>query len=196
MGHLDGLAQACAAMAGKPASIFPLRVTQLWAVGDILGPVAELEIIEVALAVDLPAADVAWLTEPRGAQHWGNANRLPQNPIRPYWRSAHAPVWNHRIVRPTLIWDNTGGVRQEVLEAVLDGAGDGLREPAPSPDELRERLADELVISRAELAYRTDEYEQRRWKPGKFEPVADALWRASNGYLDILAAVPAADQPS
>ena len=34
--HLEELAQACAAMASSPVTIFPLRVTQLWAYGDVL----------------------------------------------------------------------------------------------------------------------------------------------------------------
>ena len=38
----------------------------------------------------------------------------------------------------------------------------------------------------AELRSGTLEYDNRRWKPGKLEPVADALWRASDGYLDVL----------
>ena len=33
-------------------------------------------------------------------------------------------------------------------------------------------------------------YEKRRWSPGKLEPVADALWRASEGYLDVINALP------
>jgi hypothetical protein len=179
-------------MLSRPASIFPLRVTRLWALGDLLGPPQELEVVELALCVDRPPAEVAWRTEPHGAQHWGNANRLPQNPIVPYWRSAHAPVWNHVIVRPVLVWDDVEGVREEVLDALRDGAAEAYRGPAPSAEELHGRLADELAISLAELTRRTEEYQQRRWKPGKFEPVADALWRASDGYLDVLAAAQAA----
>ena len=35
-----------------------LRVVQLWAVGDILGTVRDVETVTVALAVDLPVGDV------------------------------------------------------------------------------------------------------------------------------------------
>jgi hypothetical protein len=31
--------------------------------------------------------------------------RLNKNPVHAYWRSAHAPVWNHEVVRPVLLWD-------------------------------------------------------------------------------------------
>ena len=48
--HVDTLAGACADMATRPATIFPLRVTQLWVAGDILGTPTELETVTVVLA--------------------------------------------------------------------------------------------------------------------------------------------------
>jgi hypothetical protein len=173
-------------MSGTPS--FSLTVTQLWAVGDILGPQRDLDWVTVAICVDLPPDDVAWWTEPKGAQHWENAARLAKNPILAWWRSAHAPVWNHRIVRPALVWD-ADGVREDVLSALRDGRAESVRTDAPSEAELAARLQDELALSRKALAAATAEYDQRRWGPGKLEPYADALWRASDGYLDVLAAV-------
>jgi hypothetical protein len=187
--HVESLSQACAEMAARPSSIFPLRVTQVWAVGDILGVPRELDAVRVALCVDLPAEDVAWWSEPPGAQHWANATRLTKNPILPWWRSAHAPVWNHRIERPVLVWDDTDGVREDALAALRDGRGETVRPPAPAEDLLRARLREELAISLRSLRARNQAYEERRWSPGKLEPVADALWRASDGYLDVLDAV-------
>ena len=100
-------------------------------------------------------------------------------------------VWNHRIVRPALVWDNTEGVRAEVLDALRAGRGESVGSPAPSPDELTARLRDELAVSHAALREATAEYERRRWSPGRLEPVADQLWRTSDGYLDVLEAVSA-----
>jgi hypothetical protein len=174
-------------MANRPPSIFPLRVTQLWVAGEILEQPTDLEIVTVALGVDLPADAVAWLTEPPGAQHWGNANRLPQLPLRVRWRSAHAPVWNHRLVRPALVWD-AEGVREEVLAVLRDGTGEQVRTAAPPPDEVADRLAAEHAISLATLDRRSREYGDRRWQPGKLERLADPLWHATEGYLDILEA--------
>ncbi|MGC9669890.1 DUF7711 family protein [Planosporangium sp. 12N6] len=187
--HVESLARACADMATRPSSIFPIRVTQLWAVGDVLGPPRDLEAVTVALSVDLPVDEVPWWTEPHGAQHWASATRLTKNPIVAWWRSAHAPVWNHRIDRPVLVWDGTDGVREEALVALAEGRGEALRPAAVDPDLLRERLRDELAVSRRALRARTQTYEQRRWSPGKLEPVADALWQVSSGYLDVLDAV-------
>jgi hypothetical protein len=176
-------------MATRPASIFPLRVTQMWAVGDILGPAQDLDVVTVALCIALPVEEVPWWSEPPGAQHWANATRLAKNPIVPWWRSAHGPVWNHRIDRPALIWDDADGIREDTLAAVREGRGETVRMAAPTPDELRTRLQDELTVSLQALRACTQEYEDRRWRPGRLEPSADALWRASDGYLDVYDAV-------
>jgi hypothetical protein len=58
---------------------------------------------------------------------------------------------------------------------------------APSEDQLRVRLDDELSVSRSAHRSTTDAYEARRWSPGRLEPIADDLWRASDGYLDVSA---------
>ena len=183
--HVDNLARGCERMSSLPPDIFPLRVTQLWAVADILEDPANMEFVTVALCVDLPAEKVAWWTEPIGSQHWANANRLNKNPVLAWWRSALVPVWNHRIVRPALVWDESG-VREDTLSALRDGLGETVRSPAPTEDEFRARLRDELTISRDTLRACTEMYEKRRWSPGKLAPAADALWRASAGYLDVL----------
>jgi hypothetical protein len=187
--HLEALAQTCAEMTTRPRSIFPLRVTELWAAGDILGAARDLERVTVALVVDLPVDDVPWLGEPTGSQHWASATRLAKNPVVPRWRSASAPVWNHRIDRPALLWDERDGIAEATLAALLDGRGDDVRLPAPTEDERRARLDDELAVSLRALRARTADYEDRRWRPGKLEPVADALWLANEGYLDMLDAV-------
>jgi hypothetical protein len=187
--HVESLAKSCADLAATPSSIFACRVTQLWAVGDILGTPGDLEHVTVALCVDLPVDEVPWWSEPPGSQHWANATRLAKNPILAWWRSVHAPVWNHRIDRPALVWDEAAGVREDTLAALRDGRGESIRSAAvPGPD-LRARLDDELAVSERALQSWTEAYEERRWKPGKLEPVADALWRASDGYLDVLSAV-------
>ncbi|WP_436497746.1 DUF7711 family protein [Actinokineospora sp. HUAS TT18] len=186
--HLRTTAETCADMATRPQSIFPLRVDQLWAAGEILTPADEIDTVTVALVVDLPADDVAWLTEPHGSQHWANAARLQTAPVTIRWRSAAAPIWNHALDRPVLIWTVTDGIHEEALAAIADDS-DSVRLPLPSPDLLAERLADELAVSLRALQRCTDTYTERRWRPGKLEPTADALWHASEGYLDLLNAV-------
>jgi hypothetical protein len=186
--HLEELANACADMALLPTSVFPLHVTQLWAYGDVLTSRDDLDWLRVVLAVDLPVDEVAWFCPPAGAEHWSNATRLSKNPVVATWRSTRAPLWNHRIRGPLLIWDEPDGIRTDALSALRDGTAEGLRQPEPTQHQMHSRLETELAVSLRALESATTAYEQRRFSPGKIGPVADALWRASQGYLDVLGA--------
>ena len=53
-------------MIDMPSEIYRIRVRQLWTFGEMVEPEHDLEWIPVALAVDLPVDEVAWLTEPSG----------------------------------------------------------------------------------------------------------------------------------
>jgi len=187
--HLEELAGACADMSGRPATIFPLRVTGLWTFGEVLTSQDDIESLPVVLAVDRPVDDVAWLCLPAGAEHWSHATRLSQNPIVAIWRSTQAPLWNHRIRRPLLIWDEAAGLAAHALSALRDGTAGTLRLPEPTHEEMARRLEAERAVSLRALQVATAAYEQRRFSPGKLEPVADALWRAGAGYLDVRQAV-------
>jgi hypothetical protein len=191
--HLEKLADTCAEMAGRPATVFPLRVTQLWAYGDmltndIMTNKDDLDSLQVALVVDLPIDEVAWLCHPAGVEHWSHATGLSKRPIVAMWRSARAPLWNHYIRRPLLIWDESSGIATEALSALHDGTAEALRLPEPTQDEMRSRLEAELAVSLRTLESTAASYEQRRFSPGRLENVADALWHATQGYLDVLRA--------
>ncbi|WHT21688.1 hypothetical protein N8J89_11660 [Crossiella sp. CA-258035] len=186
--HLETLAQTCAGLAANPNPISPLRVRALWAAGEILEPGAEPEMITVALSVDLPPAEVPWRGEPTGAQHWANLTRLSRNPFIPLWRSAQAPVWNHHIVRPVPVWSAEEGIATDALTALAEGDLEPFRAEAPSTVDYQARLVEELALCHAALRAATENYEARRWAPGKLEPHADLLFRSSKGYLELLAA--------
>ncbi|MBT8227586.1 MAG: hypothetical protein HKP61_15945 [Dactylosporangium sp.] len=126
-------------------------MTGLWVVADLLGEPRDLETVTVVLAVDLPVETVAWWTEPPGAGHWANATRMATTPVLTWWRSAHVPVWNHRIERPALVWDTVDGIREQTLAALRAGRGADVRTAAPTAEALRERLRDELAVSRHAL---------------------------------------------
>jgi hypothetical protein len=193
--HLEEMAHACGDMSGRPTTIFPLRVTSLWTFGGVLTSRDDLDSLPVVLAVDLPVDDVAWLCAPAGAEHWSHATRLSNSPVVALWRSTRAPLWNHRIHRPLLIWDEhgmpdvPGAGAADGLSALHDGTAEALRLPEPTPAETASRLVAELAVSLRALESTAAAYEQRRFSPGKLEPVADALWRATAGYLDVLGAV-------
>jgi hypothetical protein len=194
--HLEELQQTCAEMTSRPATIFPLRVTALWTFGEVLTNRDDLDFLRIVLAVDRPVEDVAWLCPPAGAEHWSNATRLSQSPVVAMWRSTQAPVWNHHIRRPLLVWDESGisdesgGIALNALSALRDGTAESLRLPEPTPVEMTRRLEAELAVRLRTLGNATAAYELHRFSPGKREPVADSLWRATQGYLEVRAATP------
>jgi len=192
--HLQELAQVCQNMAGRPATIFPLRVASLWTFADVLTSQDDLDCLQVVLAVDLPLDQVPWLCPPAGAEHWSHATGLSKKPVLAIWRSTRAPLWNHRIRAPLLIWDEHG-VRDEsgdhevdACSALRQGTAQELRLPEPAPAEMASRLEAELAVSLRALESATAAYQERRFSPGRLEPLADAVWHASAGHLDILAA--------
>jgi hypothetical protein len=111
---------------------------------------------------------------------------LSRNPFTVRWRSVHAPVWNHEIERPVMFWDAENGIVPEALDALRAGAGDRVRMAAPSSEEFAARMAEELATCLAEVRRCTGVYTEKRWTPGKLTPLADAMWLANQGYLDVL----------
>ena len=187
--HVELAAAECTRLAALSAATMPVQVVQMWVFGDILGDLhesAELDQVDLALVLDLPASAVPWLAAPPAAEHWLRMTRLAKNPVRVCWRSADAPVWNHRIVRPLLVWEQPTGLIDEALDALREGRGAASGSPAPTPEQLAHRVADELAISLAALQTCTAAYAERQFTPTKLGPTADALWRTCDGYLDLL----------
>lgn len=183
VGHVRRLAEQCAEMAELPSGLPLVRVTALWAVGDVLGPPQDLDWVRAALCVDLPAGEVPWMCRPEGAERWADMTRLSKKPVGVWWRSAHAPVWNHRIVGPLLVWDQWTGIREDALTAIREGRGASAGRAEPSLEEFMARVDDELQISLAELHRRTREYETEYTT--RLGVRADALFAAAQGYLDV-----------
>jgi hypothetical protein len=163
-----------------------LPVRELWVFGDLLGERRDLDWVSVAVGVDLPVHEVPWLCMPPGAQQWLELTRASKNPISVLWRSVHAPVWNHRIVRPALVWDIRVGIHEQVLTAISNGRGSSAALETPSVGEQVARMQDELEVSLAELTRRTEEYETLHYI--RLGVRADALHAAAKGYLDVRAA--------
>jgi hypothetical protein len=184
--HVEAAAEECQRLHGLPPVSVPVQVTQLWAIGDVLGQPRDLEVVTVALSVDLPVDEVPWRSQPPAAEHLLKMTRLPKNPVRVRWRSARAPVWNHEIRRPLLVWEASIGLIEEAIMALGQGHGEAAGLPDPTPEELTARVERELAISLAALRARAADYEARQWGPTKLGPTADALWHAAEGYLDLL----------
>lgn len=187
---LEEVGARCAHMSAQPATIVPLRVSAAWVHGDLLGPrrddVGDLDGVSVALAVNAGQDECAWLTQPRGAGQWLAASALEKRPVRLFFRSEQAPVWNHRIERPVRFWTPQDGLDAAVLDAVREGRGEDLRPPAPAPGELAARLDAELAVSLLAVRRTSADYDEHRWAPGSPLKRADALAAAAGGYVDLL----------
>ena len=163
-----------------------LRVEQLWVAREILDEPHDLELVTVALVVDLPVEEVPWLGEPPGAQHWANGARLGKNPVvGPVAVGRCAGVEPPASTGPRCSGTAPTGWSRRRSPRLRPAAATPSASPRRSPSVLRSRLQDELAVSDRALRACTQTYERRRWAPGALEPHADALWRAAAGYLDV-----------
>ena len=191
--HVEAAAEECHRVGALAPSFAPLRVSELWAFGAILGEPKELDGVSLALGVELSAESVAWATHPTGSEHWLEHDSPAEEPragLVALDRGAdlEPPDRRHRCGSGTWPAASTRGA----LAALAEGRGSASGLPAPTHEELRQRLEDELQVSLAELRARTTDYDDHRWGRGSLEPYADALWRATYGYLDVLSAQPLA----
>lgn len=191
VGHVRRLAEQCQDFAERPSSLHRLGVTELWAVGEVLGAPRELDWVTAAVRVDLPVEDVPWMCRPVGADYWADLTRASKNPVGIWWRSSHAPVWNHRIVRPLLVWDAAEGIREDSMGALRDGTGSSAGLAPPTQEEFVARMNDEVRTSLAELRRRTQEYETDHTT--RLGVRGDQLHAAAQGYLDVLSAMQTGD---
>lgn len=187
VGHVRRLAEQCAEMSLLPPDTRSLHVTELWVFGDLLGAPRELDWGSAAVCVDLPTREIPWMCRPDGATSWAEATRASKNPVGIWWRSSRSPVWNHRIVRPLLVWDVADGIHEENLAAIREGRGGAVAVAAPSEGEYVTRLNQELQNSLAELQRRTQEYEVEHTT--RLGVRGDRLHAAAAGFLDVWAAV-------
>jgi hypothetical protein len=166
-------------------------VTAVYVYGELLEGPEELDAVDIALVVDLPPDQVTWRAEPPTATAFAELTRLSKLPFRWSWRPVLWPVWNHEVRGPVRFW-SLDGPDEEALTALERRHFDRLRRLVPEPAEELEQLEEELVFSRAHLKQVTDAYwdpEWRRAHDGASDGPEHHLWRAADGYLDLLAAV-------
>lgn len=165
-------------------------LVEVYAYGDILDPrIEEMDVVSVALVLDLPADEVTWLALP-GVTVWLTHHlRLDKVPVHSHRRPTVWPVWNHVIRRPVRIWTEEGGADEDALTAISDGDAERLRLPAPSAEYEAEQLAVELGASLAHLRRVQESFYEREWRTTHKSPniyPEDHLWHAVEGYLDLL----------
>lgn len=175
-------------------------VSSFWTFGPVLdGPdawPADRQAVEAALVFDAPEADVYWYARPRDLTFAADLLGWSKRPVHLMFRSAAAPVWNHHIVRPLLLWDAETGLHEDAIAALRSGDVEALRDPARSEAELRDRLLRECEVSFEAMRSTTATYDDKRWARGNPRPHADAMWEASAGYVDLRTALRGLEPPA
>lgn len=193
---LQTLAQAC-----EDSKRFPSEepfLLEAYVFGDVLQGLDPLEVVEVALVLNLPPQEVIWQSTPRGTLWLADDLRLSKGGFAYYWRSHLDSVSNHYIRGPVRFWSREGP-DQDVLQALAERRFDDLPRVTPEPQAQREQLAGELETALSHLrSVRTSywDYDWRREHRGGGRYPEHELWEAVESYLDLLGAAEPRAVPS
>lgn len=163
----------------------------VYAFGPVLDhPGGDLDAVNVALVVGLPAAELPWGVETPGCTSLAHLLRLDKAPVLRRWRPAEWPVANHEIDRPMPIWSREDGVQKAALDALAKQHAEPFRLQEPDGDILAVQISRELETSTAHLRLIRDRYwddlDWRRSHHRNGRYPEDQLWQAVDGYLDLL----------
>ena len=188
--RLLAIAEACDRWGSVQDGLTEARLTAAYAYGPVLEePGADLELVHVALVIDLPAGQLPWGAEPPECSSLAAVLRLDRAPVLWRFRPSERPVWNHAISRPLPIW-TLEGVQGAALDALAEGRAEPLRLPEPSAAELAAQTMQETAASTAHLkAVRDCYWDDADWRrthraAGRYPE--HFLWDAVDGYLDLL----------
>lgn len=163
----------------------------VYAFGPVVESQADIEVVQVAIVLNLPPDELTWYANPSSCISLANLLELGKAPVEWHWRPSAWPVSNHVIRRPVRIW-SVAGPDVAALDALDGGGAEPLRLPDPDDATANDQLAVELAASLAHLRRVEDSYWEWDWRRDHrgagFHP-EDHLWRAIHGYLDLLAAV-------
>ncbi len=152
--------------------------------GDVLRGADSLDWIDVALVVSLPASEVSWGVQPRGAAWLIDRLRLDKGGFNCSWRSREHSVANHIIRGPVRFW-SIDGPDDAALNALAARQFSELQPVIDVQSDEDEDVASALSHLRAVC----DSYWERNWRAdhrGSGRYPENALWEAVSGFLDIL----------
>jgi hypothetical protein len=180
------LADACQSTTRLPIEEPFLR--EAYVFGDVLDGADAIESVRVAFALDLPADEVPWCSQPQGTAWLVDSLRLDKGGFAYWWRSRHEPVSNHVIREPVRFW-SLDGPDEAVLDALRARRFADLPRITASPAELRRHTRVELGRALSQLRAVHQKYRDRDWRRehrGLGRYPEDHLWEAVDGYLDLL----------
>lgn len=161
-----------------------------YAFGAVLEPAADVDVVDLAFVLNLPAEELTWFAEPQSLVGLAGLLEIDKAPVRWYWRPSEWPVANHLIHRPLRVW-SLDGPDEMSLDALERGQAEHLRMPAPTAEQQREQLSVELAASLSHLRGVEADFWERNWRSahrGSGIYPENHLWNAVHGYLDLLAA--------
>jgi hypothetical protein len=166
---------------------------EAWVFGELLDRPDQLDVVSLALVVDLPVEEVTWYARPAPAEALTSLLRFEKYPLRWFWRPTVWPVWNHAIDRAVRFWSKGTGADTTALEALADRRPDALTVVAPPDAEaLRGQLLIDHDAARLHLRQVVDQYDDPGWRrehKGFGVYPEDHLWWAAKGFLDLDAAL-------
>lgn len=152
--RLGKIADACSYVAR-----YRDELSAAYAYGDILTG-ADVEVVRVALAVDMPPEELPWRAEPADLRGLAGVLRLDRAPVRWVWRPAGERVGNYEIVGPVLFWTRDDGPDAVVLQLLRD------RRLADLPREGVDADAVQLTRDRDRALRHLRDLTDCYWEPG------------------------------
>jgi hypothetical protein len=194
------LRQVAADLAGYTSSWRDSVLVEAHVFGDLLTGPDTIDVVWLALVVDLPVEEVPWLARPARAEATVSLLRFDKYPLRWWWRPVGWPVWNHHISRPVRFWSRQDGTDEVALDLLAARRLSDLEYQSPEDQGgYRAQLETELEVSRRHLEHVVDSYHDRGWRrdhKGFGVYPDDHLWWATKGWLEVDDALRVIDEPA
>ncbi|HEV2372163.1 MAG TPA: hypothetical protein VGS19_08345 [Streptosporangiaceae bacterium] len=178
------------AVACERAKRWPLDqpfLLEAYAFGEVLSGADPLDVVEVALVLNLLPEEVPWESSPPGTQWLADELRLSKGGFAYWWRSRLDPVPNHYIRDPVRFWSHDGP-DEDVLQALVERRfGDLPRISLPTAVRRRQVAAD-VAAALTHLRTVCDSYWDQNWRRehrGSGRYPEHVLWEATHAYLDL-----------
>lgn len=160
----------------------------VYAFGPVLDePGNDVDVVQVAFILDMPAAQLPWGVEPPACTALAERLGVTKAPVHRVWRSADRPVANHVIRRPLRIW-STVGIDEAALDALAHQQAEPLRADDPAPAQAHAQRESERGESLAHLREIRDRYQDPGWRRrhrSAGQPPEIYLWSALDGFLEL-----------
>lgn len=176
------MAQEADRLTRLPGDLAPPPLSELWVGGDLLGGAEQIEWALVVVRLDVPADELPHLALHPAVAACGSFLRLDKLPIDARWRSREVPAWDHEVRRVARVWSAKTGPDELLLRHLRANTVSDAMIEAPTPDELREFLAEALPRCDQHLGEVLDGYWEPDWRRARrgyrIQP-EHHLWRAA-----------------